>query len=295
MVKPSLVDSSQGPCMSDFGSETAGRSVRLAVLACLAAASLARAASDTPPAAAGTAAPAPAAAAPAAAAPAAVAPPTPVIAPQYAELARRLSKALPEYAIERISPSGVEGIVEVLMEGNHIVYSDPSGKHLFNGHLFDLDTHEDLTERRLESLTRIDVKQLPLADAFDVVRGDGKRQLYLFEDPDCPYCKKFEEQLPKVNNVTFHVFLYPLVSIHPHAYEHALGVWCAKDRQKAWSDKMLKGIDPPTAKCANPIDRNLALGEKLHIDGTPTIVFSDGRMRAGTLSAEELEHLLAGG
>jgi len=181
------------------------------------------------------------------------------------------------------------------MEGNRIVYTDTSGKHLFNGHLFDIDAHEDLTERRIEALTRVDVKQLPLGDAFDVVRGDGKRQLYLFEDPDCPYCKKFEEQLPKINNVTLHVFLYPLTTIHPHAYEHAQSVWCSKDRRKTWADKMLKGIDPPGAKCANPIDRNLALGDKLHIDGTPTIVFADGRVRAGSMSAEDLEHLLGGG
>ncbi len=275
--------------MSNFRSGLAAPSV-LALLVCLAAAPHARAAGDAPPAAAGTASPAPAAPAPASPAPA-----VPSISPQYAELARRLAKALPEYTIEHISPSGVEGIVEVLMQDNHIIYSDSSGKHLFNGHLFDLDTHEDLTERRLESLTRIDVKQLPLADAFDVVHGDGKRQLYLFEDPDCPYCKKFEEQLPKINNATFHVFLYPLTTIHPHAYEHALGIWCSKDRQKAWNDKMLKGIDPPAAKCANPIDRNLTLGEKLRIDGTPTIVFSDGRVRAGMMSADELEHMLAGG
>ena len=61
-------------------------------------------------------------------------------------------------------------------------------------------------------------------------------------------------------------------------------------------DKMMKGIDPPAvAKCANPIDRNLALGEKIRIDGTPTIVFADGRVRAGMMSAEDLEHMLAGG
>jgi thiol:disulfide interchange protein DsbC len=290
--------------MPDFTSSTSAQTLRLALLACLAAAALARGASNPPPSAAaatGAAASSPAApAAPAAPSPAAPAAPAeqhaaPSIAPQYAELARRLSKALPEYTIEHISPSGVEGVLEVLMEGNQIIYSDLSGKHLFNGHLFDLDSHEDLTERRLEALTRIDVKQLPLADSFDVVHGDGKRQLYLFEDPDCPYCKKFEEQLPKINNVTMHVFLYPLTSIHPHAYAHALGVWCSKDRQKAWTDKMLKGVDPPTAKCDNPIDRNLALGGKLHIDGTPTIVFADGRLRAGTMSAEDLEHLLSGG
>jgi thiol:disulfide interchange protein DsbC len=222
-------------------------------------------------------------------------PAAPALAPQYADLAKKLEKELPQYKVERISPSEVDGILEVLLEGNRIIYSDPAGTHIFNGHLFELETHEDLTERRLEALTRIDIKQLPLADAFDVVHGNGKHAVYIFEDPDCPYCKKFEEELPKVNDVTLHVFLYPLTSIHPHAYEHAVGVWCAKDRQQAWSDKMLKGIDPPAAKCANPIDRNLSLGDKLHINGTPTLVFADGRLHAGTLSAAEFERLLAGG
>jgi thiol:disulfide interchange protein DsbC len=265
------------------------RPARAALLACLAAAACARAAG---------AAPAAAAPAPASAPPAAPAAPTvaATVDPQYADLARKLSKTLPEYPIVRIAPSGVDGILEVLMQDNRIVYIDTAGKHLFNGHLFDLDSHEDVTERRVEALTRIDLKLLPLADAFDVVHGDGKRQLYLFEDPDCPYCKKFEEQLPKINNVTMHIFLFPLTTIHPHAYEHALGVWCAADRQKVWADKMIKGIDPPaTPKCANPIDRNLALGEKIHIDGTPTIIFADGRVHAGMMSAEDLERMLGGG
>lgn len=214
---------------------------------------------------------------------------------QYSELAKKLTKLLSDAEIQSIRPSGVEGIVEVLLAGNRIVYCDLAAKHLFNGHLFELDTQKDLTEQRLSEVTRIDPKELPLGDAFDVKHGNGKRELYLFEDPDCPFCKKFEEQLPKIADVTLHIFLYPLTSIHPHAYEHALGVWCAKDRQKAWSDKMLKGIDPPAAHCANPIDRNLALGDKLHIDGTPTVIFADGRVHAGTLAADEIERLLAGG
>jgi thiol:disulfide interchange protein DsbC len=286
--------------MHDFKTPAGARSARLALLACLAAACFARAAGDAPPPAAGTpAAPStPAAPPPRVAPPAAAAPNdhiAPTIAPQYAELARKLAKILPDYPVAHISPSGVEGILEVLTDDNRIIYTDTSGKHLFNGHLFDLDTQQDLTERRIEDVTRVDVKQLPLADAFDIVHGDGKRQLYLFEDPDCPYCKKFEEQLPQLNDVTLHIFLFPLTTIHPHAYEHALGVWCAKDRQKTWTDKMMKGIDPPAAKCANPIDRNLALGEKIHIDGTPTIVFADGRVHAGMMSMEELAHALGGG
>lgn len=239
------------------------------------------------------AAPRPEAPAPAPAPASVAAQPTPTIPPQYAALAAKLRKQLPQYAIDSIRPSGVEGVVEVLFGGNQILYSDVAGQHIFNGHLFDLESHRDLTDERLEEVTRVDVKRLPLADSFDVVRGNGKRVIYVFEDPDCPFCRKFEEQLPKVTDLTLHVFLYPLTSLHPHAYEHALGIWCSSDRQKAWLDKMLKGIDPPAAKCPNPLDRNVALGDKLHIDGTPTIIFANGRPHAGTLTAEELERLLA--
>jgi thiol:disulfide interchange protein DsbC len=233
--------------------------------------------------------------APAAAAPSAAPANEPPVSAEYADLAKKLAKLLGDVQIRSIRPSGVDGIVEVLVSGNQIIYSDLSGRHIFNGHLLDADTRQDLTEERLSEVTRIDPKQLPLADAFDVKRGTGKRVLYLFEDPDCPYCRKLEEVLPKVNDVTLHVFLYPLVSIHPHANEHAVSVWCAKDRQKAWLDKMLKGIDPAPAKCDNPIERNVALGDKLHIDGTPTLIFADGRVHAGTVTAEELERLLAAG
>jgi thiol:disulfide interchange protein DsbC len=214
---------------------------------------------------------------------------------QYAELAKKLEKQFPGYSVDSIRESGVEGILEVVLGGRRLIYSDLAGKHIFNGHLFNLDPYEDVTARRIAEVTRVDLKQLPLADAFDVVHGGGKREVYMFSDPDCPFCKKLEAELPKVDDVTIHVFLYPLTSIHPHAYEHALGIWCAKDRQKAWSDKMLKDMDPAGAKCANPIDRNLALGGKLRVDGTPTLIFADGRMHAGAVSAQEFERLLAGG
>ena len=216
------------------------------------------------------------------------------IPPQYSDLVKKLTKLLRDTEIQSVRPSGVEGVVEVLLAGNRIVYCDLAAKHLFNGHLFELDTQKDLTEQRISEVTRIDPKELPLGDAFDVKHGNGKRELYLFEDPDCPFCKKFEEQLPEVTDVTLHIFLYPLTSIHPNAFTHARNIWCAKDRQKAWSDKMLKDINPPTAECANPLDRNIALGNKLHIDGTPSVIFADGRIHEGMLEAEEVERLLAG-
>ena len=246
---------------------------------------------DASPPAAAPAAPS-AKAPPPAPAPAPVSP-APTVLPQYAALAAKLQKQFPQDPIDSILPSGVDGILEILFGGNKIVYIDTAGVHLFNGHLFDVESHHDLTADRLEDITHVDVKQLPLADSFSVVRGNGKREIWVFEDPDCPFCRKLEEELPKVNDLTVHVFLFPLTSLHPHAYEHALGIWCSKDRQKAWADKMLKGIDPPPAKCDNPLDRNLALGDKAHVDGTPTFILANGRRHSGTVTAQELEQLLA--
>ena len=267
------------------------RAVRSAGLlfATIAAMAIAGACNAASPPASAVAPGAPAAAS--AAAPAAKASDIP---PQYSDLVKKLTKLLRDTQIQSVRPSGVEGVVEVLLAGNRIVYCDLAATHLFNGHLFELDTQKDLTEQRISEVTRIDPKELPLGDAFDVKHGNGKRELYLFEDPDCPFCKKFEEQLPEVTDVTMHIFLYPLTSIHPNAFVHARNIWCAKDRQKAWSDKMLKDINPPTAECANPLDRNIALGNKLHIDGTPSVIFADGRIHEGMLEADEVERLLAG-
>jgi thiol:disulfide interchange protein DsbC len=221
-------------------------------------------------------------------------PQSPAIPPQYADLAKKLEKQFPGYPIDSIRESGVDGIVEVLLGGRRFIYSDLAGKHIFNGHLFTLDPQQDMTALRLAEIQRVDVKQFSLADAFDVVHGNGKRELYLFSDPDCPYCRKLEEQLPQVHDVTIHLFLFPLTAVHPQAYQHALAVWCSKDRQKAWSEKMIKGVEPAGAACDNPIDRNLALGRKLHFEATPTLVFADGRVHEGTVSADELERLLSG-
>lgn len=213
------------------------------------------------------------------------------ISPEYAALVAILKADAPDFKIDQIRPSPVAGILEVI-SGRRILYVDATGHYVFSGHIFDLKTKADLTAAQLTELARIDPKELPLEDSFAEVRGNGKRQMYVFSDPDCPFCKKLETELPGLDNVTLHIFLYPLVSIHPHAYAHAVAVWCSSDRAQAWHDKMLKEIVPALGVCANPIDRNLALGEKLDITGTPTVIFQDGTVWAGLAPAKEMKAML---
>lgn len=209
----------------------------------------------------------------------------------FPEIRAALKMSVPKLEIDDIRPSPVPGIYAVVI-GSSIVYTDQTGRYVFTGHLVDATTKEDLTQTLLSDLTHIDPKTLPLADSFTEIRGNGKRQMYVFSDPDCPFCKQLEQELPKINDVTVHVFLYPLVSIHPTAHTNAISIWCSKDRAGAWKAKMLQGVIPKASTCENPVDRNIALGGTLKISGTPTIIFSDGKVVAGVIPTEQIEAML---
>ena len=156
--------------------------------------------------------------------------------------------------------------------GKNIAYTDPSARYLIFGHLFDMAEQRDLTAEVLETLNRIDVSSLPLDDAIKVIRGRGKRSLFVFSDPDCPYCRKLESELSMLDDVTIYTYLYPIKELHPQAARKARLVWCAQDRSTAWNDLMIKGQIPQTGTddCQNPINNNVALARSLGIDATPT-------------------------
>lgn len=198
---------------------------------------------------------------------------------------------IPDLKIDWIRPfKPVPGLYEV-KSGSRIFYTDATGHHLFAGHIFRTKDHRDLTEARLEDINRVDWKALPLKDA--IVSGDPNgKAVAIFTDPKCPYCRKLEGELLKVKGIKVYTFLYPLERIHPGSHAVADAIWCAKDRHKALLDFMLRNDELPKATCSTPVDRNLKLGHKLGVGGTPTLIAYDGRKHAGYLPAERLESWL---
>ena len=180
------------------------------------------------------------------------------------------------------------GVFEVVM-GANLAYVDQSGRYFLFGHLFDMAFQRDLSAQRKEEVARVDFAALPLADSLKEVRGTGQRVLAIFSDPDCPYCQRLESDLRVLDNVTIHTFLMPLVSLHPGAHAKAVSVWCAKDPVAAWHAVMWRGETLTSAPCEHPVQRNVALGERLGINGTPTLIAADGRMLAGAASLEQVE------
>lgn len=211
-----------------------------------------------------------------------------------AEVEKRLKERYPSTQINEVRESVIAGLYEVVM-GRNIAYTDETGRYVLFGHIFDMQAQKDLTAERLEEINKIDVASLPLEDAIKIVKGDGSRKLYVFSDPDCPFCQRLErETLPKIDNVTIYTFLFPLEGLHPDAKRKAEAIWCAKDRAKAWEAFMREGKMPEEAKCDNPIERNIQLGERLGFNGTPTILLEDGKVISGFLPAEQLERRMSG-
>jgi thiol:disulfide interchange protein DsbC len=210
---------------------------------------------------------------------------------QEAVIRKNLAEKFPSFEkIDEVTKTPMNGLYEVRV-GFDIFYTDERGDYLLQGNLLDVKARRNLTEERVEKLSAVDFEKLPLKDAFKIVRGDGKRKLAVFEDPNCGYCKRFEQDLTNVDNVTVYLFLYPVLG--QDSIVKSRNIWCAKDKVKTWHDWMLRNTAPAAAECdMAPIKRNRDFGQKYNITGTPTLIFSNGTRAPGAISAQEVEKML---
>lgn len=237
------------------------------------------------------AAPGPAAVEAAGSAPAAA--PVSTAAPGEAAIRETLAARIPDLPkIDEISRTPVAGLYEVRI-GTDLIYSDERGQYLVQGNLIDTASRSNLTQERIEKLTAIDFATLPTADAMVWKVGTGARKVAYFADPNCGYCKRFERDIAEARDVTLYIYLLPILG--PDSLAKSRDVWCAKDRTATWRAWMLEGTAPPKAadSCnTEALERNLALSRKHRINGTPALVFEDGKRIPGAMSAQQFEQQL---
>jgi thiol:disulfide interchange protein DsbC len=193
--------------------------------------------------------------------------------------------------VRNVTPSPIPGLFEVQVN-NEIFYTDSNAKYLIQGEMVELASGNNLTTKRQEDINRIKWSDLPQAQAFKVVRGNGSRQIAVFSDPNCGYCKRLEKTLQQLDNVTIYNYLIPILSADSAL--RSKQIWCAADQQKVWNDWMLNNLGPSgKSDCANPIDKNLTLAKNYGINGTPTIFFTDGSRFPGAVQLTDIEKKLA--
>ena len=194
--------------------------------------------------------------------------------------------------VESVSTSGYLGLYEVYADGAIFYTDDKVSAIVVGGQMIDAKSMKNVTDERMKKLTAIRFSDLPLDRAIKQVRGDGKRVLATFEDPNCGYCKRLAKELLKLDNVTVYVFLYPILS--EDSVRKSKQIWCAADRSKAWNDWMIDGKAPAGREdCdTSAVTKNQEFGRKLNISGTPTMFFGDGERVPGAVPLARIEQKL---
>lgn len=213
--------------------------------------------------------------------------------PEIAQTIRTNVSAMFNIPIKAIYSTSIPSLYE-LQVGDQIFYSDRTGRHIVNGHIFNTRNKQDLTATRLASLTRIDWSILPLDKAVVSGPKDGLK-MAIFTDPDCPYCKQLEQQLAQIDGLRIYTFLFPLTQLHPDAYAKSESIWCAKDQHQAMVDVMTKGKKLAKATCKTPLADIQKLASQLNVQGTPTIFAGDGRKFAGGTPLNQIKAWLQQG
>ena len=212
---------------------------------------------------------------------------------QEAIIRKNIAERLPDFPkIDEVSKTPIPGLFELRI-GTEILYTDEHGDHVIEGHLIETKTRADLTSARIDKLTAVDFASLPLKDAIVWKQGSGARKLVVFADPNCGYCKKFEKEMQQVKDVTVYTFLYPILG--GDSPDKSRDIWCAKDNSAVWRDWMIKGTAPVRSMAAcdtAALQRNVALGKKIRVNGTPALVFEDGKRIPGAMAPEQVEKQL---
>jgi len=194
--------------------------------------------------------------------------------------------------VTSVSKTPYAGLYEIQIDGD-VIYTDAKAQYLFIGRVVDAQTYRDFTKEKIEEINKVSFGGLPLDKAIKIVKGNGKRVMAIFEDPNCGYCKRLHQTLKEVDNTTIYTFQYNILS--PDSIVKSRNIWCAPNPAKAWNDWMVDGKEAPAApaNCTAPHEDVLALGKKMKITGTPTLIFTDGSRIPGAIDAKSLEQKLS--
>jgi len=201
-----------------------------------------------------------------------------------------MEKKFPYSKLLSISKTPYSDLYEVAFD-DRLVYTDEKMDYLFSGNIIDLRTLKNLTEAREKELYAIEFDILPLDLAIKNVKGNGKRRLAIFTDPNCQYCKKLEQEMVNLTNITIYIFVFPIL---PGSEEKAKAIWCSSNRLKTWEDQMLRDVEPQSENtCDTTALMKITMhAKKLRISVTPTLIFEDGVIKPGTLTLDLLEEHL---
>lgn len=209
-----------------------------------------------------------------------------------ASIRQAFQAKFPKMAVESVTPTPFAGLYEVVLEGQ-VFYTDEKVNYVFSGNLLDMRSGQprNLTQESNGKLAAAALAK-STSSAIKRVKGNGKRVIYTFEDPNCGYCKELQKEIAKLNDVTVYTFLWAILT--PDSVDKSKAIWCARDRAKAWEDYMLKSVAPAGKRdCETPLEKNGQLAQRFGLRGTPGVYLVNGQQIGGYVPADKLEAALA--
>jgi thiol:disulfide interchange protein DsbC len=226
---------------------------------------------------------------------AAQAPAQPAAAAPSGDPRAALAARFPELRPEQVAVSAVPGLYEVRL-GSKIAYVSADGRYLVQGEIIDLQTDQNLTEGRRESMRR------------DVLAGVSESTMVVFSPPaptstitvftdiDCGYCRKLHKQIADYNakGIKVRYMFFPRSGPGTDSWTKAEQVACAADRRTALTRAKLGEISKEKPCQPNPVAQHYNIGRDFGLQGTPAIVLETGELIGGYLDPAELSKYIAG-
>lgn len=210
-----------------------------------------------------------------------------------AAVKKALAKFMPSEQIDRVKPSEINGLYEVV-SGSNIFYASEDGKYLIQGQLFDAEAKKNLTETKLAGVRKVALEKVGEQNMILFKSPAQKYTVTVFTDIDCGYCRKLHSEIDQylAQGITVRYLFYPRAGKGSDSYSKAISVWCSSDRNKALTAAK-KGDLPETKQCDNPIDEHMQLAESFGVNGTPMIITQAGNILPGYVPAPQLAKVLA--
>jgi len=209
----------------------------------------------------------------------------------------------PSLAVEDVGIAPARGLYQITLKKDgalHLVYLDFSKNYLVNGPIIDIKSKRDLTQQGVEAATVIDPAGIPLTNALVMGNPKGKRVLYLFSDPECPYCAKLHktimEMVKEDRQLKVYIILVPL-DIHPNSLWKTESIVCTSKKDMKGALAMLEnsyaGKEVPRLTC-NGVSgaEQKKLGAAHGVNVTPTMAFANGRVLMGSRAKEDISKML---
>jgi thiol:disulfide interchange protein DsbC len=216
--------------------------------------------------------------------------------------AKSILKNLGDVKSVQISP--VKGLWELTLERDGrqaVAFMDFAKKHLIAGPVFEIstDTQSSTPPLQKNEDRKVDISSIPLTDSIFMGNPMGRNRIFVFTDPDCPFCARQHAELKKLvamdNSVAVYVKMFPL-KLHPNAYDKArviLGANSLDVLDRAFRGEKL--LEPGLKDAQEPVDATIKVAESLGINGTPALVLPDGRVITGFRDSKGIQKIINSG